>query len=411
MKFKILVIVLLTIGSINGIAQKTDSLYGKIKSVREQVNNTYKKDPNILFHLHSSMEGGYFVHEYQREFWKNQRMDYNWFNTPVVGYINYLKEYDNSGKLITENYYYDNQNLVIGYDYEYNELGDLIVQNVIDNQSQGSEINDYEKYYILYSYDEKKNVIFEKTCFSDNSHVEKFRKFDESDNLKYEFTYNSLYPDESQIIYNYYDKKDNLVETGSILDKKNSLSQRFKYNSLNLKTVSYFPFIKTIEETDDKNLVLYPGGFIEREMKYDDQHRLVQEDHFEMINSLLPKFRSSIRWVYSGDKLMLLKHQDRDSTVFRKEIHEYNRKGNKTNYSYITANLKFADTIIDNNYYIKYDYNKRNLLKGITYKNSSKNFNITFKYKFDSKGNWIKRWKYIDGVELAVWTRDIIYYE
>ena len=105
--------------------QQKDTIYGKVKSIREKVIFLDEKQQN---YNPVGISGDYGHSGWNRKTGKNSQFNIWWYNTPLVHYINYYKKFDRNNNLIKEEWYFKNQNIVISYLNTYNERGDLILQ-------------------------------------------------------------------------------------------------------------------------------------------------------------------------------------------------------------------------------------------------------------------------------------------
>lgn len=179
--------------------QQKDTIYGKVKSIREQLNFLDKKRQNMkLF----STEGDYGHYGFLSANFTTIRFHNWWYNTPYVHYSNYYKEFNKNGKPIFEIWFYKDGDTVRTYNYKYDKNDNLIQEKDI------YKINDYTCRNYTYDYKNK---------------------------LKSSIYYVSDDPD----LYSYTsyirDSVSNLIETKYFDEDGESASLKYKYDSENRK--------------------------------------------------------------------------------------------------------------------------------------------------------------------------------
>jgi hypothetical protein len=95
-----------------------------------------------------------------------------------------------------------------------------------------------------------------------------------------------------------------------------------------------------------------------------------------------------------------------NGSLDHKYIMKYDAKGNQ-----IEANYYKADGSLDLKYIMKYDA-KGNQIEENYYKaDGSLDYKETYQYKFDGKGNWIKRITFKNQIPKSIYEREYEYYE
>ena len=124
MKLKLLIIFLTLLQNIS-YSQPKDTIYGKIKSIREQL---LFLDENRQNRKLFSTEGDYGHNGFLSEEYTKSRFNIWWYQTYWVHYINYYKEFDINNKLLKVIWYYKDQTILNSCENEYDEEGKLVNQ-------------------------------------------------------------------------------------------------------------------------------------------------------------------------------------------------------------------------------------------------------------------------------------------
>ena len=150
-KFKIIIAFILFHNF--SFSQPKDTIYGKLKSIREELvfldNNRQNRK---LF----SSEGDYGHYGFSSEEHTIERFYSWWYQTFWVHYINYFKEFDVNGNLLKVFWFNKDQHLFSSFENKYNVDNKLINQEFI----QGIKCN------VIYEYDSDNNLIFLKSVDS-----------------------------------------------------------------------------------------------------------------------------------------------------------------------------------------------------------------------------------------------------
>lgn len=386
--------------------QQKDTIYGKVKSIREKVTFLDEKQQN---YNPVGISGDYGHSGWNRKTGKNSQFNIWWYNTPLVHYINYYKKFDRNNNLIKEEWYFKNQNIVISYLNTYNERGDLILQNVTNNRN-GYVINDYDYYSVLNSYDKYRNLIFSKISQSNDSYSVSSKKFDSLNRIKSDFYYNSLYPKESRKSEYFYDINGNLLRIKKYEGENETSGKKYEYDSLNRRIKIFFhsPFIwvkkrkgsiQKRTENGSNNLYQVFG--------YDEKNRIVETQTYNQnfYRKNLTVLSGIERKVFKNNLLNKVMYYNENDSLIYYEKYAYDTKNR------ITKKIVTKPNQNENIRLLEYTYTNHELPIRLIYEESEKRTEIDFEYEFDSKNNWIKQTKIVNGKKLYVWTRKIEYFE
>ena len=156
MKLKLLIIFLTLLKNIS-YSQPKDTIYGKIKSIREQLIFLDENRQNLkLF----STEGDYGHNGFLSEEYTKRRFNIWWYQTYWVHYINYYKEFDINNKLLKVIWYYKDQTILNSCENEYDKEGKLVNQ----------KFNSYKFSNTTNLYDKNNNLILSKNIDSDKKY-------------------------------------------------------------------------------------------------------------------------------------------------------------------------------------------------------------------------------------------------
>ena len=156
MKLKLLIIFLTLLKNIS-YSQPKDTIYGKIKSIREQL---LFLDENRQNRKLFSTEGDYGHNGFLSEEYTKSRFNIWWYQTYWVHYINYYKEFDINNKLLKVIWYYKDQTILNSCENEYDEEGKLVNQ----------KFNSYKFSNTTNLYDKNNNLILSKNIDSDKKY-------------------------------------------------------------------------------------------------------------------------------------------------------------------------------------------------------------------------------------------------
>lgn len=388
-------------------SQLKDTVFGKVKSVKEKIIFLDKKRQNYRL---LDMDGDYGHSGFSSNKYTKSRFYSNWYHSGFVHYLNYYKEFDIEGKPTNEEWYDKDNDVVSRYEYQYNKNKKIVQEKEIYSYDGSYKVfnysyNDYDnslqsRIYYLSSYPERfeySNYLFVK---KDSLQLIEFNNYDEEGALNgMKFVYDEFgrkkqilyrnywvteyHDDGSSVSYRgrvgkdqineeyFYDVKGNLVET-------HRFRQSFKNKNiieLASKEKNYYDENGLLEKkiTTSENDTL--RTFVE--YKYDDKNRIIEQAH---IHDRFEKKSDDLIFDKSNFKI--------DGIILPKE-------------ELIIGTLK------------KYKYDQNNIVELIVMSTFGETRTTTckFEYVFDDKNNWVEQVKYIDGKKLYVWKRKIRYYE
>jgi hypothetical protein len=386
--------------------QQKDTIYGKVKSIREKVTFVNDKQQN---YNPVGISGDYGHSGWNRKTGKNSQFNNWWYNTSFVHYINYYKEFDKKNNLLKEEWYFKNQNIVISYLNTFNELGDLILQKVTDNRN-GYVINDYDYYSVLNSYDKDKNLIFSKTSQSNDSYSIASKKFDSLNRIKSDFYYNSLYPKESRKTDYIYDINGNLIEIKKYEGDNETYGKKYEYDNNNrkIKIIFHSPFTSVKTRKGSKQKRTEKGSDnLYQVFGYDEKDRIIETQTYNQnfYRKNLIVLSGIERKIFDNNLLRKVLHYDKNDSLLYYEKYEDDVKNR------ITKKIVRKANQTENTRMLAYTYSTHHLPIKLIYEESGKRTEIDFEYEFDSKDNWVKQTKIVNGKKLYVWTRKIEYFE
>ncbi len=392
-----------------------DQIKGKVKSVREKVTD-FREGKNQMY-LDASIEGGYLKGSFESDFWTNPNAGEVWFNSTGAEYRNSFKIYRLDGKIQHEEFYFNNQNLVIANTYIYNENGDLISRNTSKSRYLSATYYGFERSITTYVYDENRNIIKERTNFDDQSIVEISRRYNSNNLLIYESEKDSSNPGGIRKTYYWYDDYKNQTAIGRGYGEDDRLRIHLDEYIKDLRTATYFSFnINKYVDIDSLRMLNPRKNEKYRIYKYDKNGNLVKEIG-NYLNDGNGDIAGSffIECQYKNNLLVSEITTYSNSEGFKNETFKYDNQGNLkrsfykdccqscsyVNPCYIRDKTYRRDNekIISLEYY-KFDHNGK-----------ESNYEIKFEEIVDQRGNWIKRVKKVNGEHFATWTRDIEYYD
>lgn len=385
-------------------SQLKDTLYGNVKSVREELTFLDKDRQNYrLF----SVDGDYGHSGFSSNVYTKSRFYNNWYHSSFVHYLNYYKEFNEKGKATIEYWFYKNGDTVRSYNYKYNEKDKLIqVKEIFDsdyfkvtnysyNRYDGNLISELVYYsdtpevyrYDYYVYDKESKNLIEANNFNYEGHVGGLKfVYDEFGRKKKKISqdywvYESHNDGSSSVFLGnvkrdkikeeyFYDEKGNLQETWLYKNKPKDenqveLGSKKKYYYSNKGLLEY-SIVTTAHDTLTSLI----------EYRYDNRGRKTEEIY---INRKFIKDKSDILFDKKDIKINSIKFPKNNLIIQRKLSYKYDKNN--------LIELKETDTFGD--------------IVTTTCK---------FEYVFDEKNNWIEQVKYINGEKLYVWKRKIVYW-
>ncbi len=379
------------------LSQPKDTIYGKIKSIREQLIFLDENRQNLkLF----STEGDYGHNGFLSEEYTKSRFNLWWYQTYWVHYINYYKEFDENNRLLKVIWYYKNQSVLNSCENSYDISGKLINQ----------QCNSYQKSNAIYKYDKNNNVIFIKKVYSDKSYSTIKYKYNNKNQIIKEEYFNSEYRKEKRVIEYSYDDFGNIIEVKKFDEYGEDYGTKFEYDNKNRNTkiINHSPFIWVKTKTGSRQKRTKNGNDqISREFKYDEKDRIIETklynpDFYD--SNVAELYRKEVTF-YENDLI--------------KNIYSYDNKDSLTNYKtfeYDNLNRKIKEYSIlpkypENNITLEYFYNETEYPIKLIYTENNVSTQIDFEYIFDDKKNWIEQTKSVNGKKLYVWKRELKYFE
>jgi hypothetical protein len=354
--------------------QQKDTIYGKVKSVREQLNFLDKERQNMkLF----STEGDYGHYGFSSAEFTKSRFHSWWYNTPWVHYSNYYKEFNEKRKPTYEIWFYKD--------------GDTVA-------------------YFSYKYDKNDNLIQEKKHYDKNDYT--VRNYNYNKNNK--ITSTIYYVSDDPNLYSYsefiYDENDNLIQSQDFNADGETYGTKYTHypNGKIKEVISYSPF--KIIDKDKKSTLIKDGiGYdkLDRKLIYNDDGDNIEIQSYdgEFYSETEPKIKAKTLKEYSNGLLVKETTLNRANKIERFTTYSYNEQKQKGKEVYVVPEYP------DNNLSYEYFYdNNGNQIK-LIYTEKNNPITVEFEYEFDNHKNWIKQIKSVDGKKLFIWTREIEYLE
>ncbi|MFD2552525.1 hypothetical protein ACFSQP_11950 [Bizionia sediminis] len=348
-------------------SQQKDTIYGKVKLIREKLTFIDKKQ----------------AYDYEAHYGfgnpkaTTERFNYLWYETPWTHYLNNLKTYNKKGKLEKEKWYYLNGDLVSIYEYKYDKNSNLI-------EEKETESN-YNKYVIKYKYD------FE-------------------NKLRSTLSYSTENPDEYRYTEYIYYENVKPIQIKSFDEFGETTGRKFKYDEKGNKTQIIFHnpniWVKNNKGSSQVRDSIGHDKLIQQ-LIYDDNNYLKEIWHFNSneFNNKKSKLQRKTKYKYEGNLLTHIYNiRVRDTLTNYKEF-KYDFKGRIINESKIYVNRP------DENRTLEYFYNENNYIIKLIFNEKNNPIIIDFEYTFDKQNNWVKQVKSINGEKLFVWKRKIKYYK
>ncbi|WP_431137620.1 hypothetical protein [Psychroserpens mesophilus] len=353
-------------------SQQKDTIYGKVKSVREQLSFLDKNHQNLkLF----SNEGDYGHHGFSNSKFTRDRFHSWWYNTPFVHYSNYYKEFNEKGKPTYEIWFYKDGDTVTTYKYKYDKKDNLIqIKDIY-------EIDDYTSRNFTYNY---KNKISSSIYYA---------SYDPNLYSYTAYVYDSIY---------------NLIKIKRFDEDGELSSWKYRYDKKGRKIAEIvhkpYVYIKKGRTTSSKSDSI---GLNKVSVKYyyDSNDNLLETEHYDYssYDNLPSKLSRKIQNIYKNNLLEKVLYITDTINSFT----EYSYDNQKRKTSEVVTFVKYTD----NNRSSEYFYNKKGNIKKLIYTENNKPVIVDFEYYFDNQNNWIKQIKSVNGKKLFVWTREINYYD
>lgn len=356
--------------------QQKDTIYGKVKTIREKVEFlTEKENPQFLYYNdygHSGFMGPEST---------ISRFKRTWYSTQSCYYINYERHYNRIGKITEDIWFTKKDSFMDSYKYKYDKKDRLTRKIDSTEYSVGIETHYYTNDYhenIIYEHFEYDIFSYKYKRFDKEGKLIRLKSHDDYGNTdEYIYKYNA----DGKLLYRIYKNPNSYRKVGerswsrgvqdtigniykdlvNIYDESNKLIERKQYG---LNSDGDHKGTKLTEHTIFKyrnnNLIQKVKGYSSNRpyytnYEYDKKNRLVKKYYFT----------------------------EKESNTKRTEKYDYE-----------------DDEIIFLEYTEKYWPTKE-----------LRTYEIEFNYKYDDKGNWNEIVKIVDGKELYKWIREIEYYK
>ena len=366
-----LTLLLLFFFSISFCQPPKDTIYGKVKSVREQLNFVDKEHQNLkLF----PSEGDYGHYGFSDPKFTISRFHNLWYNTPWVHYSNYYKEFNENGKATLEIWFYKDGDTIETSEYNYDKEDKLVqVKEIYKIRHQ---------FFTNYTYDHKNKLV--SSIFYIPTNPNRYR-------------------------YTYYDRDSlsNLLEEKKFDENGQGSSYKYSYDNLN-RVVS-----KSVHNPD----VYVNNGTTITSIRDDigiDKlyEKYIYDDNSNIIETISYNANSydNLSSIYSGT----IKNEY-ENGLLKKAIYISDSIDMVLDYKYDNRRKKVKETITvvkdpEFNRSSEYVYDKAGNIVKLIYTENKKSVIVKFEYEFDKQNNWTKQIKSLDGKKLFVWTREISYY-
>lgn len=384
-------------------SQVKDTVYGKVKSVREEVVFLNKNRQNYrLF----DTDGDYGHMGFVSNKATKERFYSNWYHTAVVHYLNYYKEFDEKGRPTNEIWYYKNGDIVRSYKYKYNDKGQLI---------QESEIR------------------------LDDDYVITNKSYDYSGKLKSAIRYYKNDPESFSYVYYIYDDSLKLIESNGFSNEGAVSGVKFSYDVKGNKTKKLIHDYWFTEYHGDGSSSSWQKDYgndkLKEEYFYDEDSNLVEIKYYrkKYKDENQVELGSKTKNYYFKNGLLRygITTSEHD-TLTNLIIYKYDKNGRKIEQVHVhkrfvkntddiifnTKNININDVKLPNDELmvgrmLKYKYDQNNIIELKETEAFGKTVTKTckFEYVFDDQKNWIEQTKYVNGEKLYVWKRKIKYFE
>ena len=396
MKLKLLIIFLTLLQNIS-YSQPKDTIYGKIKSIREQL---LFLDENRQNRKLFSTEGDYGHNGFLSEEYTKSRFNIWWYQTYWVHYINYYKEFNINNKLLKVIWYYKDQTILNSCENEYDKEGKLINQ----------KFNSYKLSNTTNLYDKNNNLILSKNIDSDKNYSTTKKEFNEKNQIIREEYFNSEYAKEKRITEYFYEISGNLIEKKRFDEYGEDYGTKFEYDFKNRKTkiINHSPFIWVKTKTGSRQERTKNGNDqISREFKYDEKDRIIETKSYNPNfndGNVAELYRKEVT-TYENDLIKnIYSYDNKDSLTYYKTF-EYDKLNRKI------KELNVSPKYPENNISLEYFYNETEYPIKLLYLEKGITTQVDFEYIFDDKKNWIEQTKSVNGKKLYVWKRELKYFE
>jgi len=357
--------------------QQKDTIYGKVKSIREKVIFLTERENPRLFEI----DGDYGHSGFMGPKSTISRFKNIWYTTNFCYYINYERHFDENGLLIKDIWYDKKDSLENYYRYEYDKKDRLVRK--IDSL--------YDLVYIDTHYYEGDR---HETIISQNSDLDfynyRYKRYNENGKLirqkrideygaidEYIFKYN----DNGKLLYRIYKNPNSYRKIG-----ERSWSWGVQDTIGNI-------YKDLINKYDESNRL------IERKtygLNSDGDHKGTKLGEHTIYNYKNNNLIQEIRG-YSSDRPYYTNYEYDKENRLKKKFYYTEKESNTRRvekYDYKDDKIRLLE-------YTEEDWTSKELR---TYK-------IEFNYKYDDIGNWNEIVKKVDGKKLYKWIRQIEYYK
>ncbi|MDO9260792.1 MAG: hypothetical protein Q7U08_02465 [Flavobacteriaceae bacterium] len=357
-------------------SQQNDTIYGKVKKIREKVIFlTQKENPQLLYnddYGHSGFMGPEST---------ISKFHNTWYTSDLCYYINYERDFDEKGRIVKDIWYTKKDSFMDSFKYKYNKKDRLVRKIDSSKYAVTTETHYYNNY-------EDENIIYENIEYGFFSHI--YKKYKDG-----KVIHSKKYNEDGTVdeyIYHY--------------NNKEKLSYRIYKNPNKWKKISERSWSYGVQDS---------VGTIYKDLinEYDDNNRIIKTQTYDLYedddNHENPVLTDQTIYKYKGDKISTInKFYSSGKSTFYNFIYD---KENRLIEKYCCDENISNAIIIE-----KYNY-KGNKIISLDYSEESfptneiKNHKIKFEYINDDYGNWVEMIKKVNGVDLYKWIRKIEYYQ
>ncbi|WP_312089740.1 hypothetical protein [Chryseobacterium sp.] len=347
-----------------------DTIFGNVKKIKEKVIFlTEIENPQLLYYDDYG-HSGFMGPESTISRFKDV-----WYTSNHCHYINYERTFDKNGNILEDVWFGKKNNFLNSYKKIYNK------ENKIIKETDSTNYSIYTTNYYYSNYGEV-NIIRQ--------------------NNKYDFfrhTYKKFKNNKLQTLKEY-DENGTVDEYKYFYNENGKLKYRIYKNPNSWKQEEERSWSYGVQDTV---LTVYKDIV----NVYDEKSRLLKFQTFDLYesndNRKIPQIALQVEYKYENDNLVFTrkKYKNQAETV---NYYKYNKVGAISERFCCNKDIEKA-MIIE-----KFQY-KNGIISGLEYTEDGKKYYIAFKYKFDSKNNWIEIIKNVDGKDLFKWTREIEYFE
>jgi hypothetical protein len=393
-KTKILSILIFIIHYNISFSQPKDTIYGKVKSIREQL--LFLND-NIQNRKLFSTEGDYGHNGFMNEKYTINRFNIWWYDTYWVHYINYFKEFDSDNKVLKNIWYNKNQSIENAIENTYDLKGNITSQKLFS----------YVKSTTKHKYNKKNQLIYTRSVDSAGNFETAKYKYNSKNKIIKEKHYNSEYPKEFSKTTYYYDSFGNIIFLKKFNEHGEVSGTKYEYDAKNRKTkiIYHSPSVWVKTKIGNRQKRSKKGtDLIGWEYTYDNKNRIVDTRSYTSDYGVNRRIRKEIK-KYDKDLLMGEYFYDTNDSIMTYRKYEYDSIGR------IVKKENVFPKFPDSNTMINYYYDKNEYPIKLIYTENKVPIYVDFEYVFDDKKNWIQQTKSVNGKKLYVWQRGIKYFE